>query len=357
MAHLFEPLELRGTVLRNRIMVSPMCMYSAVAGVPQPWHLAHLGGLARGGAGLVMAEATAVRPDGRISPRDTGLWSDEQADAWAPITAFVRSQGAAPGIQLAHAGHKAGTYWPWAGPRGSVPPGDGPDDGWARVGPSATGYPGLAAPRALATDELPGLVAAFAAAAERADAAGFEVVEVHAAHGYLLHQFLSPMTNDRTDRYGGDLLGRSRLLQEVVTAVRAAWPEQRPLLVRISATDWVEGGLTVEDSVVVAGWLRDLGADLVDVSSGGASPEQQIPVGPGYQVPLARRIREGAGIRTAAVGLVTEPEQAEAIVAEGSADLVALGRALLRDPHWPLRAATALGAAVEWPAQYRQARW
>jgi 2,4-dienoyl-CoA reductase-like NADH-dependent reductase (Old Yellow Enzyme family) len=354
MSQLFEPLELRDVHLRNRVMVSPMCQYSAVEGVPQDWHLVHLGGLARGGAGLVMAEATAVLPEGRISPRDTGLWDDAQAQAWAPIAAFVRSQGAVPGIQLAHAGDKAGTWWPWAGAQGSVPLAEG---GWHTVGPSGAGYPGLAAPRALATDGLAGVVEAFAAAARRADAAGFEVVEVHAAHGYLLHEFLSPISNDRTDRYGGDLLGRSRLLQEVVVAVRAAWPAQRPLLVRISATDWVEGGLTIDDTVTVAGWLRDLGVDLVDVSSAGISPDQQIPVAPGYQVPLARRIRHEAGVRTAAVGLITQAAHAAAIVAEGSADLVALGRVLLRDPQWPLRAAHELGADVTWPPQLRRGRW
>jgi 2,4-dienoyl-CoA reductase-like NADH-dependent reductase (Old Yellow Enzyme family) len=355
MAHLFTPLELRGTHLRNRIMVAPMCQYSVEArdGVPQPWHMVHLGGLARGGAGLVMAEATAVVPEGRISPWDTGLWSDAQAAAWAPIVSFVREQGAVAAVQLAHAGNKASTYRPWSG-NGSVPEADG---GWQAVGPSAEGYPGLAAPRALTGSELADVVEAFAAAARRALEAGFDVVEIHAAHGYLLHQFLSPLSNDRSDGYGGDLLGRSRLLQEVAAAVRAAWPEDRALLVRISATDWVEGGHDLEDSVVVAGWLRDLGVDLIDVSSGGVSPQQQIVPEPGYQVPLAERIRHGAGIPTAAVGLITEPAQAEAILAEGSADLIAMGRELLRDPQWPLRAAHELGVEVDWPPQLRRGRW
>jgi 2,4-dienoyl-CoA reductase-like NADH-dependent reductase (Old Yellow Enzyme family) len=354
MTMLFEPLDLRGVRLRNRIMVSPMCQYSALDGIPQPWHHVHLGGLARGGAGMVMAEATAVVPEGRISPRDTGLWSDAQAGAWAPIVRFLHEQGAVAGVQLAHAGNKASTYWPWASHRGSVPPSDG---GWPTVGPSAVGYPGLAAPRALAPEELPGVVQAFAAAARRALEAGFDVVEIHAAHGYLLHQFLSPLSNDRADGYGGDLLGRSRLLQEVAAAVRAVWPADRPVLVRISATDWAEGGHSVEDSVVVAGWLRDLGVDLVDVSSGGISTDQRVPLAPGYQVALAARVRRGAAIPTAAVGLITEPDQAEAILAEGSADVVALGRALLRDPQWPLRAAHALGADVEWPPQLRRSHW
>jgi 2,4-dienoyl-CoA reductase-like NADH-dependent reductase (Old Yellow Enzyme family) len=354
MTSLFDPFTLRGTTLRNRIMVAPMCMYSARAGVPQPWHLVHLGALARGGAGLVVAEATSVVPEGRISPRDTGLWDDAQAQAWAPVVRFVQDQGAAAGVQLAHAGNKAATYWPWAEHRGSVPVEDG---GWQTVGPGPDGYPGLAAPRALATEEVAGVVSAFADAARRALAAGFDVVEIHAAHGYLLHQFLSPLSNDRADRYGGDLLGRSRLLQEVAVAVREVWPDDRPVLVRISATDWVEGGHTVEDSIVVAGWLRDVGVDLIDVSSGGVSPEQQITPAPGYQVGLSSRIRHEAGIPTAAVGLITEPAQAASILADGSADLVALARALLRDPQWPLRAAHELGVTVQWPPQLRRGRW
>jgi 2,4-dienoyl-CoA reductase-like NADH-dependent reductase (Old Yellow Enzyme family) len=353
MSHLFTPLDLRGTRLRNRVMVSPMCQYSAEDGLPQPWHMVHLGGLARGGAGIVVAEATAVAPEGRISPWDTGLWSDDQARAWAPIVDFVRSQGAVAGVQLAHAGNKASTYRPWSG-RGSVPEADG---GWPTVGPSDVGYPGLAAPRALGAQEIPAVVDAFAAAARRALSAGFDVVEVHAAHGYLIHQFLSPLSNDRTDDYGGDLLGRARLLLEVVGAVRAEWPDDQPVLVRISATDWVDGGHSLDDSVVVAGWLRDLGVDLVDVSSGGASPEQEISPEPGYQVPLSARIRAEAGIPTAAVGLITEPWQAEEILAEGWGDVIALGRVLLRDPQWPLRAAHELGDEVTWPPQLRRGRW
>ena len=355
MPHLFSPLELRRTRLRNRIMVSPMCQYSVEdqTGVPTDWHLVHLGGLARGGAGLVLAEATSVVPEGRISPQDTGLWSDEQALAWAPIVAFIRGQGAVAGIQLAHAGNKASTYRPWSG-RGSVPPDQG---GWQTVGPSVHGYPGYAGPRALATEELTGVVDAFVAATQRALAAGFDTVEVHAAHGYLLHQFLSPLSNDRTDGYGGDLTGRSRLLREVVTAVRDAWPEDRALLVRISATDWVTGGHTLEDSVVVAGWLRELGVDLIDVSSGGVSPKQDITPAAGYQVPLAARIRQEAAIPSAAVGMITDPSQAESILAEGSADLVALARVLLRDPQWPLRAAHELGAEGPWPPQLLRGRF
>ncbi len=353
MSTLFTPLDLRSTHLRNRVMVAPMCQYSAVEGVPQPWHLVHLGAMARGGAGLVLAEATAVLPEGRISPQDTGLWSDEQAQAWAPIVSFIQAQGAVAGVQLAHAGNKASTYRPWSG-SGSVPVDDG---GWATVGPSAVGYPGLAAPQAMSPFQIGEVVTAFIAATERALAAGFDTVEVHAAHGYLLHQFLSPLSNDRTDSYGGDLTGRARLLLEVVTAVRATWPVDRALLVRISATDWVEGGHTIDDSVIVCGWLRDLGVDLIDVSSGGVSPDQQIAPMPGYQVPLAARIRAESGLPTAAGGLITEPAQAEAILAGGSADVVALARALLRDPQWPLRAAHELGDHVDWPPQLVRGRF
>lgn len=354
MTHLFDSFVLRGLQLRNRIMAAPMCQYSAVDGVPQPWHLVHLGGMARGGVGLVLTEATAVLPEGRISPHDTGLWTDQQSAAWAPIVDFAHGQGAAIAVQLAHAGHKASTHRPWSAGRGSVDPAEG---GWQTVGPSSTGYPGLAAPRALTEEGIAEVVAGFVSATQRALAIGFDAVEIHAAHGYLIHEFLSPLSNDRTDRYGGDLLGRSRLLQEVVAAVRGAWPDDRPLIVRVSATDWVEGGLTVEDTVTVAGWIRDLGVDLIDVSSGGVSAEQSIAPSPGYQVPLAAAIRHRAGIATAAVGLVTEPAQAEAILAEGSADMIALGRVLLRDPQWPLRAAHELGVAVDWPPQLVRGRW
>lgn len=355
MTHLFSPLTMRGTHLRNRIMVAPMCQYSVERqdGVPTDWHLVHLGALARGGAGLVMSEATSVVPEGRISPQDTGIWSNAQLEGWRPITSFIRSQSAVPAIQLAHAGNKASTYRSWSG-SGSVPVDAG---GWRTVGPSSTGYPGLAAPIAMSVEDISGVVEAFAAAAKRSVAAGFEVVEVHAAHGYLLHQFLSPLSNDRTDGYGGDLAGRGRLLREVVGAVREVWPEDRALLVRISATDWVDGGHSLDDSVEVAGWLRDLGVDLIDVSSGGVSPDQRISPAPGYQVPLAARIRREARIPTAAVGMITEPSQAEAVLAEGSADLVALARVLLRDPQWPLRAAHELGVKVQWPPQLARGRF
>lgn len=345
---LFEPLTLRGTTLRNRIAVSPMCQYSAVDGVPNDWHLVHLGARATGGAGLVLSEATAVSPEGRISPEDTGIWNDEQAVAWKRIAGFVRSQGAVPGIQLAHAGRKASTWAPFDPRAGSI---DAKDGGWPSVGPSAIAYGRYAEPIALDLDGIAKVISDFATAAARSVDAGFEVIELHAAHGYLLHEFLSPLSNLRTDEYGGS--GRSRLLLEVVSAVRAVF--SGPLLVRISGTDWTDGGWTIQDSVALAPALREAGVDLVDVSSGGLHHTQQIPVGPGFQVPLAAAVR-AAGIPTGAVGLITEPEQADMILADGQADLVFLARELLRDPHWPLRAAAVLGAEVSWPKQYERAR-
>ncbi len=354
MTHLFTPIRLRGASIRNRVWVAPMCQYSAVDGVPNDWHLVHLGSFARGGAGLVLTEATAVCPEGRISPQDTGIWNDEQRDAWRRIVDFVHGQGATAGMQLAHAGRKASTRPPFAG-RGAVPAGDG---GWRTVGPSDVAFPGLPEPHALSAAEIDQVVADFVAAGQRALDAGFDVLEVHGAHGYLLHEFLSPLSNQRQDEYGGSLAGRSRLLLRVVEALRDAVPERTPLLVRISATDWVEDGWSADDSVALAAMLREAGVDLVDVSSGGNAPAD-IPVGPGYQVPFARRIREEAGIPTGAVGLITEPKQAEEVLADGAADAVLLARALLRDPHWALRAAHELGvpvgAGVEWPQQYLRA--
>jgi 2,4-dienoyl-CoA reductase-like NADH-dependent reductase (Old Yellow Enzyme family) len=302
-----------------------------------------------------MQEATAVTPEGRISPWDAGIWTDAQAADYRRITDFVRSQGAVPGIQLAHAGRKASARKPWDG-RGTVPPADG---GWVPVGPTDDAYPGLARPRGLSTGAIGDLVRAWADAAVRADAAGFEVVEIHAAHGYLLHQFLSPLTNTRTDAYGD----RPRLLTEVVDAVRAVWPDRKPLLVRLSGSDWAPGGLTVDDAVAVARELAGRGVDLVDVSSGGVVAEQKVTVGPGYQVPFARAVRAGAGVPTAAVGLITSPEQAEQVIVDGSADAVMLARALLRDPSWPQRAARELRHeeaeapdALYWAPQYERAR-
>jgi 2,4-dienoyl-CoA reductase-like NADH-dependent reductase (Old Yellow Enzyme family) len=354
MTGLFTPLRLRDTDIRNRVWVAPMCQYSALDGVPNDWHLVHLGSFARGGAGLVLTEATAVSPEARISLADTGIWDDGQAQAWSRIVEFVHGQGATAGMQLAHAGRKASTRPPFEG-RGWVPPDEG---GWEAVGPSPVGYPGLPDPRELSAADIDGVVHDFARAAELALGAGFDLLEIHAAHGYLLHEFLSPLSNRRTDEHGGSFDNRIRLLLEVVEAVRAAVPDATPLLVRISATDWVEGGWSVEDSVTLARLLREAGVDLVDVSSGGNAPAE-IPLEPGYQVPFARRVREEAGIATGAVGLITEPEQAERVVAEGSADAVLLARAMLRDPHWALRAAHELGVpvgeGVTWPRQYLRA--
>lgn len=355
-ARLFTPVRLRGVTVRNRVWVAPMCQYSAVDGMPHDWHLVHLGSFARGGAGLVMTEATAVTPEGRISPSDTGIWNDDQRDAWARIVSFVHGQGATAAIQLAHAGRKASTRPPFAG-RGPVPVEEG---GWEPLAPSAVGYPGLSFPRAMAREDIDHVVEAFGAAAVRAVEAGFDVLEIHAAHGYLLHEFLSPLSNRREDEYGGSFDNRVRLLLRVVGAVRAAVSEETPIVVRISATDWVEGGWTVDDSVALARKLGDAGVDLVDVSSGGNAPAE-IPLEPGYQVPFARRIRAEAGIATGAVGLITEPKHAEAIVAEESADAVLLARAMLREPHWALRAAHELGVpvgeGVAWPPQYLRATW
>jgi len=352
MSHLFQPFTLRGLTLPNRIAVSPMCQYQCQEGLPNDWHLVHLGGLAQGGAGLVITEAAAVLPEGRISPEDLGLWTMAQAEGLAHSVKFIKDQGAVPGIQLAHAGRKASAFAPWRG-SGSVPPGAG---GWTPVAPSALPFDtGWTVPTALDEAGILAIIEAFMDAARRAVAAGFQVIEVHAAHGYLLHQFLSPLSNRRTDSYGGSFENRTRLVREIVGALRNILPEELPLFVRISATDWVDGGWDLDQSVALALELKALGVDLVDCSSGGLSPQQKITLGPGYQVPFAARIRMEAGLPTGAVGLITEPEQAERILAEGSADLVLLARQLLRDPRWPLRAAQALGAEVPWPASYARA--
>ncbi|MFN3652041.1 MAG: NADH:flavin oxidoreductase/NADH oxidase [Armatimonadota bacterium] len=352
--HLFEPLTLRDLTLRNRIAVAPMCQYSSEDGFANDWHLVHLGSRAVGGAGLVIAEATAVEARGRISPQDLGIWEDAHVEPLSRVTRFIREHGAVAGIQLAHAGRKASTARPWEGGR----PVTEAQGGWRPVvGPSALpfadGYP---VPEALTEDGIRGIVDAFAEGARRSLLAGFELVEIHAAHGYLLHEFLSPLSNRREDRYGGSWENRTRLVREVVTAVRRVWPERLPLFVRFSATDWVEGGWDVEQSVELARALRPLGVDLIDCSSGGSVPSAgAIPIGPGYQTPLAQRIREGAGIPTGAVGLITRPEQADHIVRTGQADLVFLARELLRDPYWPLRAARELGQPIPAPAQYQRA--
>ncbi len=350
---LFSPFSLRDVTLRNRIVVSPMCEYSSPNGFATDWHMVHLGSRAVGGAGLVLTEATAVTADGRISAADLGIYLDEHIDPLARIFRFVEGQGAVPGMQLAHAGRKASTAEPWTG-GGPVAPADG---GWSPIwAPSAIAFrDGWQTPRSMSADDIAAVVAAFADAARRLLAAGGRVVEIHAAHGYLLHEFLSPLSNRRDDRYGGTFENRTRFAGEVVDAVRAVWPERLPLLVRISSTDWTDGGWTIEDSVALARQLRARGVDLIDCSSGGNVAQAKIPIGPGYQVPFAERIRRDAQMPTGAVGLITEPQQAEAILAEGRADLIIMARQLLRDPYWPLHAAQTLGEPISPPVQYQRA--
>ncbi|MBT2595798.1 NADH:flavin oxidoreductase/NADH oxidase [Arthrobacter sp. ISL-72] len=355
----FSPLELRSLTLRHRGWVSPMCQYSCGPetgeGVPNDWHLMHLGSFAAGGAALILTEAAAVNAAGRISPLDAGLYNDEQAAAWERITAFVHRYSAAEakiGTQLAHAGRKASTYWPFSGKRGSVPASDG---GWTTVGPGTGAFDGYAAPAAMTTAEIDGVIADFAAAAVRAVQAGFDTIEIHGAHGYLLHQFQSPLINDRTDAWGGDESGRNRLTLAVVDAVRNVIPDSMPLLLRISASDWAEGGIDADASVRLARAAAEHGVDLVDVSSGGAVAHQQIPVGPGYQTSFAERIRREADVRTGTVGLLTSAGQAEHAIATGQADGVFIARAALRDPHWWLRAAFELGQDLPWAPQYERA--
>lgn len=353
MSLLFTPLQLRELTIRNRIFLSPMCQYSARDGAATEWHLVHLGSRALGGAGLVMAEATAVTPEGRISPDDLGLWSDNHAEQLAPVTAFIRAQGAVAAIQLAHAGRKAGTAAPWKGIR----PLKMEDGGWQCVGPSPLPFaPAYRVPHELHEEELDQIVEKFSAAARRALVAGFQVVEIHMAHGYLLHSFLSPLSNRRSDAYGGSFDNRVRLPLRVATAVREVWPQQWPVFARISTTDWIEGGWELQQSIDLGMRLRDLGIDLIDCSSGGLTPGAQIPFGPGYQTSFAEAIRHEADVPTAAVGLITEPVQAEHILRTGQADAIFLGREMLRDPYWPLRAAHELGDEVKWPVQYELAR-
>ncbi|MGC2639998.1 MAG: NADH:flavin oxidoreductase/NADH oxidase, partial [Acidobacteriaceae bacterium] len=349
-ASLFTPMQIGFVTLSNRIVVSPMCEYSSEDGFASEWHLVHLGSRAVGGAGLVFTEATAVSASGRISPQDLGLWKDEHIAPLARITAFLHSQGAHAGIQLAHAGRKASTWRPWDG-EGAVAAEQG---GWAEVMapsaiPFAANYP---QPKELDRSGIVRIPAQFREAAVRADRAGFDVIEIHAAHGYLLQEFLSPVSNHRGDEYGGSLENRARLLLEVVDAVRGVWPRERPLFVRISATDWVEGGFDLEQSVRLAAMLKEHGVDLIDCSSGGNVAGAQIPVGPGYQTPFAEAIRAQAGIPTGAVGMITDPAQADHVVRTGQADLVIIAREFLRDPYWPVHAAAALGAPATWPVQY-----
>ena len=352
--HLFAPLALGGLTLKNRILVSPMCQYSAVEGHPTPWHLVHLGSRAVGGAALVMAEATAVEARGRISPADSGIWLDSQATAWAPIARFIAEQGAIPAMQLAHAGRKASTAIPWKGGKGlTVEQG-----GWRPIlAPSAIAFDDTyPMPDAMTVSEIDAVVLAFADAARRALGAGFQALEIHAAHGYLLHEFLSPLSDHRGDDYGGSFENRSRLLRRVIASVRGAVPDATPLLLRISATDWAPEGWDLEQSCALVESLAGAGVALVDVSSGGLVPGVKIPVGPGYQAPFAAEIRRRTGMPTGAVGMITAPAQADHIVRSGQADVVSLAREMLRDPYWPQRAARTLGVKVELPVQYERAR-
>jgi 2,4-dienoyl-CoA reductase-like NADH-dependent reductase (Old Yellow Enzyme family) len=348
---LFSPFRIREIELKNRIVVSPMCEYSAKDGHPQTWHLVHLGSRAIGGAALVFTEATAVEERGRISSADTGIYEDAHVESWRPIAEFIRSHGAVPGMQLAHAGRKASTAPPWTGGK----PVSVQEGGWEPVGPSALAFDaGYTVPRELSAAEIAGIVAAFRKSAERALAAGFEVVEIHAAHGYLLHQFLSPFSNTRADEYGGAFENRIRVTLKVARAVREVWPQRLPLFVRVSATDWKEGGWDLAQTIELARQLRPLGVDLIDTSSGGLVPGVKIPLGPGYQTGFAEAIRKEAGIATGAVGMISEPTQADTILTTEQADLVFLAREMLRDPYWPRRAAKALDAKIKAPVQYER---
>lgn len=353
MPHLFEPLEIRGITFSNRVFVSPMCEYSSTDGFANDWHFVHLGSRAVGGAGLVFTEATAVTPEGRISPEDLGIWKDEHIDMLARIVRFVHEQGSVSGMQLAHAGRKASTYRPWSG-NGAVGASEG---GWTNVlAPSAVAFAdNYPQPREMSKQDIAACIDAFAAAATRALDAGFKVIEIHAAHGYLAHEFLSPLSNQRTDEYGGSFENRTRFVRDMTSAIRRVWPEDRPLFTRISATDWVAGGWDIDQSIELARQLKPLGVDLIDCSSGGNAATAKIPIGPGYQTPFAERIRKEAGILTAAVGMITSPTQAEHIIGSGQADAVLLARELLRDPYFPMRAARELGQEITWPAQYLRA--
>ncbi|MDQ6930456.1 MAG: NADH:flavin oxidoreductase/NADH oxidase [Candidatus Eremiobacteraeota bacterium] len=353
--HLFDSLKLRDVTLRNRIAVSPMCEYSSTDGFANQWHLVHLGSRAVGGAGLVFTEAAAVTSEGRISPADLGIYKDEHVEKLREIVDFVHSHGAIAGIQLAHAGFKASTAPPWDG-GGPVAAADG---GWLPIySACAQAFKdGWIVPQSMSAEKIEETVAQFAVAAKRAVRAGFRVAEIHAAHGYLLHEFLSPVTNKRTDAYGGSFENRIRFVSEVVKAVRSEWPQELPLFVRLSAIDWLDDGWNIADSVRLGRILKGLGVDLIDASSGGISPHAKIGIGPGYQVPFAQEIRAKADIATGAVGLITQPHQAQEIIETGKADIVLLARELLRQPYWPLHAAAALGSAAEplWPRQYLRA--
>ncbi|APV49588.1 oxidoreductase [Betaproteobacteria bacterium GR16-43] len=350
MSRLFSPLRLRTVEFPNRVFVSPMCQYSSDNGMPNDWHFVHLGSRAVGGASLVLTEASAITPEGRITPWDAGIWSAAHATAWKRVTDFIRANGSVPGMQIAHAGRKASCNKPWAGGK----PLAATEGGWATLGPSAVGFGDYPAPKAMTVAEIEATVEDFRRAAGFALAAGFDVAEVHAAHGYLLHEFLSPLSNLRTDAYGGSLENRMRFPLAATQAIREAWPDDKPVLVRISATDWKEGGWDLAQSVEFSKRLKALGVDFITCSSGGNAHDQKIDLGPGYQVPFSQAVRKEAGIPTGAVGLIHDAAQAEHILHTGQADAIVLARALLRDPYWPRHAAKALGATMAWPDQYKR---
>lgn len=352
---LFEPIKLRGLEVKNRIWIAPMCQYSAEDkdGMPGKWQEVHLASRAVGGAGLIIVEASGVTPEGRITPWCTGIWNESQQEGWSKIVKLCQELGSKMVMQLAHAGRKASVYREWSG-SGSVPLSDG---GWQSVSSTNQAFGEYAAPRALTTEEIPGLIQAFADAAKRSVAAGFDAVEIHGAHGYLIHQFLSPLSNDRVDQYGGSLENRARLLLEIVAAIRQVIPETMPLLLRLSATDYAEGGWEQEQTATVSDWAIEAGVDLIDVSSGGLITGVKIPSGPGYQVPFAEFVADHVNAPVSAVGQITESAQAEAILQSGKVDVIMIARASLRDPYWPLRAAAELNAQVDWAPQYERGRW
>jgi 2,4-dienoyl-CoA reductase-like NADH-dependent reductase (Old Yellow Enzyme family) len=353
MALLFEPLQLRGIELKNRIVVSPMCQYSSEDGFANDWHLVHLGSRAVGGAGLIIVEASAVSPEGRISPSDLGIWKDDHIPSLKRITGFLQAQGTVPGIQLAHAGRKASRHVPWKGGEALKVE----EGAWQTLAPGTIPFkPGEPAPIAMSKEDIRRLINDFRSATERSLKAGFKLMEIHAAHGYLINEFLSPISNQRNDEYGGSFENRARLLLEIIRAVRELWSEEYPLFVRISATEWVDGGWTIDDSVELAHALKDEAVDLIDCSSGGNSAQQKIPAGPLYQVPFAERIKKETGMRTAAVGLITTAEQSEQILINQQADLIVLARQMLRDPYFPLHAAKELNTDITWPVQYDRAK-
>jgi len=354
LSKLFTSLKIRNIILKNRIAVSPMCQYSSVDGVPTDWHLVHLGSRAVGGAGLILTEATAVSPEGRISPDDAGIWNDEQADVYKRITEFIKSQNSVPGIQLAHAGRKASTYSPWKG-SGEVKVKDG---GWQILSPSPIPFSeNFPHPKEMNEKDIKLVIDQFAKAAKRSIKAGFEIIELHMAHGYLVHEFFSPISNTRKDQYGGSLQNRCRFATDVAKSVRETIPDGTPLFARISSTDWIDGGWDIDQSVRLAKWLKEVGVDLIDCSSGGNVSNAKIPAGPGYQIPFAEKIKKEVNILTGGVGLITTAEQAEEIISSGKADIVLLAREMLRDPYWALHAAKKLNVDLkDFPKQYLRAK-